>query len=266
MQKKKMRITILGCGTSTGVPLLHCPCAVCRSKNPKNNRLRASILVEWQGDSKTKKSFLIDVSPDFRQQAMREKIKRVDAILFTHPHADQVGGIDEIRSFNFIQRERIPAYGHAWTLDQLPKRFPYIFLPTKIEGGGVAQIDLNSFDLNRMFFASGVPIQAISLDHGSEQVAGFRIGNFAYLTDFHRISEDSLNLLKGLDRVVIDCLRLEPHSTHVNFDQSLDYATRIAAKQTYLTHLGHDFDYGKFSKKLPRSVSMAYDGLVFQSN
>ena len=260
MQNEKIKITILGCGTSTGVPLIHCRCKVCRSSDPKNHRTRASIWIQANG-----KSLLVDVSPDFRQQVMKAKIPKIDAILFTHPHADHISGIDEIRSYNFIQQQRIPAYGHDWTIDQLPKRFPYIFTPTKIEGGGVAQIDLNKISLNEKFSVQGVVVQSISLDHGSEKVAGYRIGNFAYLTDFHRISEDSMNRLKGLDVVIMDCLRLQAHSTHVNFDQALNYALQLKAKRTIFTHMGHDFDFRSFSKKLPKKHQLAFDGMKVQS-
>ena len=259
MQLPKMRITVLGCGTSTGVPLIQCKCKVCRSRNPKNKRLRASLWIEVAG-----KSLVIDVGPDFRQQALRANIPRIDAIVSTHPHYDHIGGIDEIRSFNFIQREEIPAYGHDWTCRDLPERVPYLFQKKdRLEGGGVANISLHEFGLHDPYFeAAGIRIIPIELDHGSQKVAGLRIGNFAYLTDCHHISDESLKKLQGLDVVILDCLRLSKHDTHMNFETSLVYSTKINAKKTIFTHLSHDFEFDSFSRKLPKRHILAYDGLI----
>ncbi len=255
-----MLATILGCGTSTGVPALACSCPVCRSKNPRNHRTRASIWFQVDG-----KSILVDSGPDFRQQALREKIKRLDAVLYTHPHADHCHGIDDIRAYNFAQKQAIPIYGHEWTAKELPIKFAYIFNKGHVEGGGVPDLDLRLFDPSvEVMDIQGVKVTPLPLSHGSRVSVGYRIDSVAYVVDCSYIPPISMDRLNGLSVLVLDCVQLGPHRTHLNLDRALEMVERIKPKRTYLTHLGHQFDYAYWMKKpakLPRGVALAYDGL-----
>lgn len=265
-------LTILGSGTSGGVPFIGCACKICRSRNPKNKRTRASAWFQVQS-----KSIVIDTGPDFRLQALREKISRIDAVLYTHPHADHIHGIDDLRSYNFIQNEPIPCYGNAWTCEDLPIKFSYIFKkspPKKPgdqawgnltgygEGGGIPMLDLKLLDPKlESIDIKGVSAQYIPHQHGSRESLGYRIDSVAYIADCSYIPPTSLDRLKGLSALVLDCVRLEPHRTHLNLDRALELIEQIKPQKAYLTHLGHEFDYENWMKKLPRGVGLAYDGL-----
>ena len=253
-----MKLTLLGCGNSTGVPIIQCKCKVCLSINPKNRRLRCSAWIEVNN-----KSFLIDTSPDLRQQALRADIQKIDAVLYTHPHADHIQGIDELRCYNFIQNHKIQAFGNSWTCQELKSKFSYIFSSKKVEGGGVPQINLNLIDTSTPFFiAADESIIPIKLFHGSKESVGYRIGSIAYLTDCSKIPTESKERLQGLSVLILDCLKLEKHPTHFNLEQALETIEELKPKTTYLTHLSHELDYEEDSKKLPKGVSFAYDGLV----
>jgi len=262
--RKKTELLILGCGTSSGVPLIACKCAVCRSKNPKNQRLRASVYVRHQG-----KRFLVDTSTDLRQQALRYRLSRVDAVLYTHPHADHLHGIDELRSFGYVQKERIPIYGNAWTCGDLRMKFPYIFGTERDPGHSsysVPHLDLHQFNAeHHSFEAAGVPIVPLPLMHGSHECIGYRFDRVAYVTDCSYIPELSLERMKGLSVLVLDCLRMAPHPTHLNLEQALAIVEKVKPKRTVFTHLGHDFDYTKWSRKLPKGITLAYDGMKLQA-
>jgi len=267
-----MIVTVLGSGTSTGVPLIQCHCEVCTSDDPRNKRLRASIWIQVDG-----KSLLVDTSTDLRQQALRERIARVDAVLYTHPHADHIHGIDELRSFNFIQKSDIPIYGNHWTASELRGKFPYIFNPTTVEGGGIPQLTLHEFDASvERMNVMGVEIVPLPVAHGSKECVGYRIKDFAYVTDCSEIPQTTLERMQSLEVLMLDCLRIKPHTTHFNLDQALQIAGTLKAKRTVFTHLGHEFEYGtwkqklsqkvkdQFPKKFLERVELAYDGLKLE--
>lgn len=251
-----MRATLLGTGTSTGVPLIGCRCPVCTSDDPRNRRLRPSMMLEVGGAV-----ILIDTSSDFRQQALRFGIPRIDAVLFTHMHADHILGLDDLRIYNFRQRASIPCFGSEETLAALRRTFRYAFEEVS-EGGGVPSIDLVAVD--GPFEAAGHSITPVPLFHGSLLVYGYRIGEFAYLTDCNRIPEKSWPLLEGLDVLVLDGLRYRPHSTHFNVEQALEAAAKIGARRTLLTHIAHEIDHTAPRFPLPEGVEFGYDGLVFE--
>ena len=210
---------------------------------------------------------MIDTSSDFRQQALLAKISRLDAVLYTHPHADHVQGIDELRCFNFVQKERIPVYGNLWTKRELLSRFPYVFADTTPEGGGIPRLDFHLIHSKQESFSlPGVKpkIIPLSLKHGSQETLGYRIGPMAYATDCHEIPETALQRMKGISILILDCVRVTPHKTHFNLGQALEVAAHLKPKRTYLTHLGHEMDYSVWVKKLPKGVAFAYDGLTIR--
>jgi phosphoribosyl 1,2-cyclic phosphate phosphodiesterase len=250
----RLKLTVLGSGTSVGVPTIGCSCDVCRSSDPRDNRLRPSVWIQFAG-----RSVLIDTGPDFRVQALRAQIPRVDAILFTHAHADHVMGLDDVRPFNFRQRGAIPIYGSADTLSAIQRAFHYIFQvePTESSVPKLAStaLDGGPFDL------FGVACVPIPLRHGKGEVLGFRFGPLAYLTDHSEIPADSLTQLRGLDVLFLDALRHKPHPTHSTVDRSLAYVEQLAPKRAYFTHVGHDLPHERTEQLLPPHVRLAYDGL-----
>ena len=245
-------ITILGSGTSTGVPMVGCDCPVCRSKDPRNQRTRCSALLSFSG-----RNILIDTSTDLRQQALREDIRSIDAVLYTHSHADHVHGIDDLRSFNMRTRKAIPIYGEAETLKRLSHMFSYIF-DGETPYGFTPQLE--PFTVDDPFDLFGLTFVPVPLLHGDLVVFGYRCGTFAYLTDCSSIPETSLPLLQGLELLVIDGLRFKPHPTHFNIPQATAMAQQIGAKRTLLTHLSHDVDHQQHTNDLPTGIELAYDG------
>jgi phosphoribosyl 1,2-cyclic phosphate phosphodiesterase len=251
-----MKIIFLGTGTSTGVPTLCCPCDVCRSEDPRNRRLRASILVR-NGDH----HLLVDTSTDLRQQCLRHNITRLDSVLYTHPHADHVHGIDELRCFNFFNKTRIPCYGNEATLKTLQKNFSYIFNGIKPEGGGIPQLALHTVYNPETFELGGMHITPVEVLHGSMTILGYRFNNIAYVTDCSGIPEAARKTLKGLDVLILNALGFKPHPTHFCLSQSLQAIEELKPKRAILTHINHTFDHETVSKDLPENVVLAYDGM-----
>jgi phosphoribosyl 1,2-cyclic phosphate phosphodiesterase len=251
-----MKFTILGCGTSFGVPMIGCTCPVCSSMDLRNKRTRASILVSAGG-----KNILVDTATDLRAQAIANGINQVDAVLYTHPHAEHIHGIDELRRFNWIQGTSIPCYGSPETLARIRQVFSYIFIEPGRPGW---QPNLTTHDVEEPFELFGVAITPIELMHGDLPIFGYRFGSGAYITDFSELPEDSEELLTGLDTLVIEALRFEPHPSHVNLEQALEIIARLKPKRSVLTHMAHQFEYTEIMSKLPQGVELAYDGMVLE--
>ncbi len=252
-----MRVLVLGTGTSTGVPAVGCKCPVCTSNNPKNKRLRPSVLVETK-----ETSILIDTSPDLRQQALAYGITRIDAVLYTHAHADHVHGIDDLRSFNFIQGEPIPVYGNRETMERVRLLFDYIFQGGPGEGGGKPMIETNVIE--GPFDVDGAHIEPLYVYHGAMEILAYRIGQFAYLTDVSHIPEKAMERIKGPELVILDALRYKAHPTHMNFDQAIEAAREIGANRTLFTHFSHAVEHEEAQRMLPPGMELAYDGLEIQ--
>lgn len=258
-----MILKILGCGTSTGVPIPGCSCAVCTSGDPKNIRFKTSALLSSDDG---KHHVLIDASTDFRHQALRYQIPSLDAVLFTHSHADHILGVDDLRSYNFIRGGAIPCYGSEETLGEVARVFRYIFEGNPAyEGGPLPQLVLHPIHYGEKFNTSIFTILPFEVLHGSMSVTGFRIGNLAYVTDCKYVPQASASLLSGLDVLILDGLRYEPHNTHMTIDEAIAFASEIGAGQTYLTHMTHSVDYHEVSRKLPSHVALAWDGLEIQT-
>ncbi len=236
--------------------MIGCDCVVCRSTHPHDTRLRPSVYLEVPGHA----SILVDTTPDLRQQALRNGIRRVDAVLFTHAHADHVLGFDDLRRFNFVQGSAIPCYAEEATWESLRKTFYYVFDGVQREGGGIPRIDMRTID--GPLAIHGVTVRPIRAFHGRLPVLGFRFGSLVYLTDCNQIPEESWPLIAGVETFVIDALRDKPHPTHFTVAQALDAIARVSPRRAFLTHMTHDLGYEETSRRLPPGVELAYDGLV----
>lgn len=248
----KMKITVLGSGTSTGVPQIGCNCRVCTSDDKHDKRLRASVLVEM-GES----TFLIDCGPDFRQQMLQHYTSKLKSILITHGHYDHVGGLDDVRPFGMVQ-----IYAEAEVTNQIRQSMPYCF-KTELYPG-VPLLTLNSIT-TATFEIDGIKIVPIRIMHAELPILGFRIGNFAYITDLKSISDDELMKLKGLELLIINALRIQPHISHITIDEAVVFANKIGANKTYFTHFSHDAGlHVEIEKKLTDNIFPAYDGLIIE--
>jgi phosphoribosyl 1,2-cyclic phosphate phosphodiesterase len=250
------RVTFLGTGTSHGVPMIGCSCPVCLSTDPHDQRLRPSIYVDVPDRAK----ILVDTTPDLRQQALAHRIARVDAVLFTHGHADHVMGLDEIRRFNAIQGGAIPCYANHTTWETLRRSFYYIFDGKPRLGGGIPQLEAH--EVEGPLSIGGVRVVPVPLWHGRMPILGFRFGEFAYLTDCNRLADEAWPLLDGVRTLVIDALRDKPHTTHFTVAEALDVVARIGPHRAYMTHMTHDLGHAATNARLPVGVELAYDGLV----
>ena len=248
-----MEIVFLGTGTSHGVPMIGCDCVVCRSDDPKDNRLRPSIYII--GDDGTR--VLIDTTPDLRQQCLRESIIRVDAVVYTHAHADHILGFDELRRFNILSKQSLPVYGDSATLQSLRRTFSYAFDAGAPVGGGVPDASLMVID--GPFEVGKLRFQPLTVMHGTRPVLGFRIGRFAYLTDCNAMPDETMAQLGGLEVLVLDALRQRPHPTHFSLKEAVAVATQIGARSTYFTHMCHDLGHAATCAALPDGLSLAYD-------
>ncbi len=257
---RRWRATILGSGTSTGVPPIGCHEPVCLSDDPKNKRLRSGLLIREQGDIASARAFIVDCGPDYRQQALTHRIDRLDGVILTHAHYDHVGGIDDLRLYNFRQKHSLPMYGQPAVLTDIRKRFDYIFNPPS-EGGGVASLDL--IEVDGPFEFLGLRIVPIPVMHGSLPILGYRFGDFVYITDASAISSESMDLIGGCRVLILNVLRQKKHSTHFNLDEAVAVATKVSAEQTYFVHMTHHLEHHETNAMLPSGMELAWDGLEF---
>lgn len=259
-----MKITVLGSGTSQGIPIVGCKCAACTSTDPKDKRLRVSVYIETinsQNDKPLK--LLIDTSPDFRQQMLKYNITDIDAVLYTHFHIDHIMGLDDIRQINQLHRKAVDLYANEETAERIKQTFSYIFDENTYKGGGIPQVNLKTIDI-KPFDVSAQHVIPLEYKHGPTTVFGYRIGDFAYMTDCNFIPETEFEKLTGLKVLIIDALRYRRHETHFSIDEAAEVSKRIGAGKTYFTHMTHDIVHSEASAKLPTGIEFAYDGLIIE--
>jgi phosphoribosyl 1,2-cyclic phosphate phosphodiesterase len=252
-----MRLTFLGTGTSNGIPVIGCDCAVCRSEDPHDRRSRTSAVV-----SNGAFNVLIDTAPELRVQALANGLRRVDAVLYTHAHADHVGGFDDLRSFNLINQDRLPVYADAPTAALLLQRFGYAFEHPFPFYGGKPDLDLHIIDGS--FELGALPVMPIPVTHGRWLIHGFRFGDLVYVTDAKTVPDTSLELMRDADVLVLNALRDRPHPVHLSVDEALEIIAEVRPRRAYLVHLSHDLGHAVTNARLPEHVRVAHDGLVVE--
>ncbi len=249
-----MQITFLGTGTSQGVPIIACPCNICQSTDSKDKRLRTSILIEVDG-----KTFVVDTGPDFRQQMLRQNVKKMDAVIFTHEHKDHTAGFDDIRAFNFVNKKKMEIYASTNVQEALKREFAYIFSDFKYPG--IPEINLHLIE-NKPFSIEGIEIIPIEVMHYKLPVLGFRIADFSYITDANYISDKEKEKIKNSKILVLNALRREPHISHFTLDQAIELVNELKPEKAYFTHISHQLGlHADVEKELPENIELAYDGL-----
>ena len=254
MSIPSLHIQFLGTGTSTGIPMIGCDCTVCTSNNPKDNRLRSSILVQ-----SNKTSLIVDTTPDFRYQMLRTHTRRLDAVLFTHPHKDHMAGLDDIRAFNFFSQKAMDIYANSLTEEAVKRDFYYAFADKKYPG--VPELNLITIDENP-FVIGDIPVQPILVYHHKMPVFGFRFGDFTYITDANRIEDEQMALIRGSKVLVLNALRKEAHISHFTLQEAVDLANELDIPEVYFTHISHQLGlHETINQELPPHIQLAYDGL-----
>jgi phosphoribosyl 1,2-cyclic phosphate phosphodiesterase len=249
-----LKITFLGTGTSSGVPMIGCSCKVCNSTNEKDKRLRSSILVQSKSTT-----IIVDTTPDFRYQMLRTQTKHIDAILFTHPHKDHIAGLDDVRAYNFLTNAPMQLYANSLTAEALRRDFYYAFSDTKYPG--VPSLNINTIS-TESFYIGDIPIQPILVWHLKMPVFGYKFGNFTYITDANRIDYDEKLIIQNSEILVLNALRKEKHISHFTLSEAIDLAVELNAKKTYFTHISHQLGlHNEENKNLPENIQLAYDGL-----
>ncbi len=253
-----VELTFLGTGTSSGVPMIGCECSICTSDDPRDRRSRTSAVVRVKGHT-----ILIDTATELRLQSIAVGLKQIDAVLYTHSHADHVGGVDDLRRFNQLQQAHLPVYADAPTAAVLRERYGYAFEDRFPFYGGKPDLILHEFD--HPFSLFGIDVVPVPVKHGRWVIHGFRIGRLAYITDAKEIPPSSLDLIRGVDVLVVNALREQPHPTHLSLAEALSVIEDVAPRRAYLVHLSHELSHAVASASLPANVEVAYDGLTIQT-